>query len=431
MSAFQSQRGMRDLLPDSTPRWRLVETACVSALQRYGYREIRLPLLEDTGLFKRGVGEATDIVEKEMFSFPSRDPNDDGSLTLRPEGTAGCARALQQHGLLYNQTQKVWYSGPMFRYERPQKGRYRQFEQIGAEVFGIAEPAVEAELIALCASAFAEIGVLGALHLELNTLGSGSDRRAYREALVEYLQSHFKELDADSQRRLDTNPLRILDSKVPETQAILAGAPALPDYVDAQAREHFAELQRQLDALGIAYRRNSGLVRGLDYYTHTVFEWTTEALGAQGTVCGGGRYDGLVELLGGRPTPGAGFAMGVDRLVLLHEVVQGEVDSGTADVYVVCAGAAEQAAVLQLAERLRAALPRLRVQTHLGAGKLKAQMKRADASGATVALILGEAERLAGEVTVKWLRGHPAGEADQQRLPEAGLAAALEPLAAP
>jgi len=403
-NGFQTLRGMRDILPAQTPRWQTVETATLNSFAAYGYEEVRLPLLEDTALFKRGVGEATDIVEKEMFSFASRDDNDDGSLTLRPEGTASCVRALQQHGLLYNQTQRVWYQGPMFRYERPQKGRYRQFEQIGAEVFGIASPSVEAELIAMSADVFAQLGILDSLELQLNTLGSGGARRAYREALVAYLEPFTAELDADSQRRLQTNPLRILDSKAARTQEIVQNAPQLPDFVDDEAKAHFAELQSLLTSMGIAYRLNSSLVRGLDYYTHTVFEWVTGALGAQGTVCAGGRYDGLVELLGGKPTPGAGFAMGVDRLVLLHEAVQGEVASGPVDVYIAVVDGEQQGPALSLAADIRQRLPGVRVRTHLGGGKLKAQMKKADGCGAAVALLLGNSEAEANSVTCKPLR---------------------------
>ncbi len=412
--SFQGLRGMRDILPVDTPRWQAVEDPVRDTFEGYGFEELRLPLLEDTRLFKRGVGEATDIVEKEMFSFPARDDGEkspasgkeQSSLTLRPEGTASCVRALQQHGLLYNQVQRVWYRGPMFRYERPQKGRYRQFEQIGAEVFGVPGPAVEAELIAMTADAFARLGVLDQVELQLNTLGSGSARVAYREALIDYLQPFAAELDPDSQRRLATNPLRILDSKSETTQKIIQNAPQLPDFVDDEAKEHFSELQELLSQLGIAYQLNSGLVRGLDYYTHTVFEWVTSELGAQGTVCAGGRYDGLVELLGGKPTPGAGFAMGVDRLVLLHEAVhQGdEAAFPAADVYVVVAQPELTGQALALARQLRMQLPGVRIRSHISGGKLKAQMKKADASGAGFALILGSDELASQTVTCKALR---------------------------
>jgi len=430
-NGFQTLRGMRDILPADSGRWQVVEDSTRASFESFGFEEIRLPLLEDTGLFKRGVGEATDIVEKEMFSFPSRDEaardGDKSSLTLRPEGTASCVRALQQHGLLYNQTQRVWYRGPMFRYERPQKGRYRQFEQMGAEVFGMAGPGVEAELIAMCADTFARLGVLEQVELQLNTLGSGAARLAYREALVSYLEPFAQELDEDSQRRITTNPLRVLDSKHQRTLEILQSAPQLPDFVDDEAKEHFAELQRLLTDLGIGFRLNSGLVRGLDYYTHTVFEWVTTQLGAQGTVCGGGRYDGLVELLGGKPTAGAGFSIGVDRLVLLHEEVQGNSrESGLGrlatpvDVYIAVAEESALGYCLGLANNLRQSLPGVRVRSHVGGGKLKSQMKKADACGARFALILGADEVRDLSVTCKALRG--GSEPAQATLPEAELA---------
>ena len=410
---FRNVRGMRDLLPAETPRWQRIETAAIEVLTTYGYEELRLPLLEDTALFKRGVGEATDVVEKEMFSFVPQQADETNSITLRPEGTASTVRALQQHGLLYNQTQRVWYNGPMFRYERPQKGRYRQFYQIGAEVFGLPQPAVEAELILMCRDLFERLGLLDHVELQLNTLGSGSARVAYRDALTSYFAPLTEQLDDDSVRRLDSNPLRILDSKVPSTQALVADAPKLPDFVDAQAKEHFAELRALLDGLGVAYRLNDGLVRGLDYYTHTVFEWVTERLGAQGTVCGGGRYDGLVGLLGGKDTPGAGFAIGIDRMVLLHEAVhadsQADSQLGGVDAYIVVADPQHMAWCLNLANKLRAPTQgseRLRVRTHLGGGKLKAQMKKADASGARLALIVGNDEVAADQVSVKYLREH-------------------------
>ncbi len=413
-TGFQALRGMRDILPADTPRWQAVEAPVLATFAAYGFEEIRLPLLEDTRLFKRGVGEATDIVEKEMFSFPSRDDSDDGSLTLRPEGTASCVRALQQHGLLYNQTQRVWYRGPMFRYERPQKGRYRQFEQIGAEVFGMHGPAVEAELIQMCADVFRQLGLLERLELQLNTLGSGEARRAYRDALVAYLQPQVSQLDEDSQRRLHSNPLRILDSKHPETQKILRNAPQLPDFVDEDAKLHFVELQHLLTELGLGFRLNSGLVRGLDYYTHTVFEWVTTDLGAQGTVCAGGRYDGLVALLGGKSAPGAGFAMGVDRLVLLHQEVHesaGEAEFSPVDVYLAVADPEQQGVCLKLAADLRRELPGVRIRTDVGGGKVKAQMKRADGSGARLALIVGAQEVADRRVTCKSLRDSQSEQA--------------------
>jgi histidyl-tRNA synthetase len=312
----QAIRGMRDVLPDEGRRWRGVESTLESILHAYAYEEVHLPLLEFTDLFSRGVGEATDIVEKEMYSLADRDGD---SLTLRPEGTAGCVRALQQHGLLFNQTQRVFYRGAMFRYERPQKGRYRQFYQIGAEAFGMPGPDVDAELLALCQAFWCRLGVDGSVRLELNTMGAAEDRVAYREALVSYLTNYRSDLDEDSQRRLTSNPLRILDSKVEKTREILSGAPDMSEYVGAAARAHFDGLLAQLEALGMEYVLNPRLVRGLDYYNFTVFEWVTDELGAQGTICGGGRYDGLVEQLGGRPTPGAGFALGLERVLLLVE----------------------------------------------------------------------------------------------------------------
>lgn len=422
---FRNVRGMRDLLPSETPRWQLIETTALDILTSYGFEELRLPLMEDTALFKRGVGEATDVVEKEMYSFVPAQADDGASLTLRPEGTASSVRALQQHGLLYNQTQRVWYNGPMFRYERPQKGRYRQFYQIGAEVFGMAEPAVEAELIMICRDLFERLGLLDRVELQLNTLGSGSARRAYRDALTDYFKPLVAQLDEDSVRRLETNPLRILDSKVPSTQALVADAPKLPDFVDDSARTHFEQLRELLDEAGIGYRLNSSLVRGLDYYTHTVFEWVTSELGAQGTVCGGGRYDGLVGLLGGRDTAGAGFALGIDRMVLLHEAVQASAVDSPVDVYIVVADNAYLAWSLKLANKLRETFVgprRLRVRTHLNGGKLKAQMKKADASGACLALIVGADEVKAGEVSVKNLRE----QSDQTRVAVAELGGFIE-----
>lgn len=421
---FRHVRGMRDLLPEETPRWQLIESTAINILHSYGYDELRLPLLEDTALFKRGVGEATDVVEKEMYSFvphQADEADEAASLTLRPEGTASTVRALQQHGLLYNQTQRVWYNGPMFRYERPQKGRHRQFYQIGAEVFGMPQPAVEAELILMCRDLFQRLGLLDRVELQLNTLGSGDARRAYREALTDYFRPLVGQLDDDSVRRLETNPLRILDSKVPSTQALVAKAPRLPDFVDPSAQEHFTQLREMLDELGVSYRLNASLVRGLDYYTHTVFEWVSQDLGAQGTVCGGGRYDGLVGMLGGRDTPGAGFAIGIDRMVLLHEVIHNQTQASELDLYIAVADSAQMAWGLELADKLRnagPAMPPLRVRTHLSGGKLKAQMKKADASGARLALIVGAQEVSDQAVTVKFLRE----ATDQVKVPVTDLA---------
>ena len=417
---MQSIRGMRDLLPPEVRRWQGVERATIRALESFGYEEIRLPLLEPTELFSRGLGEATDAVEKEMYNLLDRDGE---QLSLRPEGTASCVRACLQHGLIFNQTQRLWYRGPMFRYERPQKGRYRQFEQIGAEAFGMAGPDVDAELIQMSASLFQALGVSRELRLELNTLGSAESRRSYRDALVNYLTPLRAQLDPDSQRRLDRNPLRILDSKDPKTQALLEGAPSLSDHLDAESKAHFDGLKRLLDALQIGYVINPRLVRGLDYYTHTVFEWVTDALGSQGTVCAGGRYDGLVEQLGGRPTPGAGFAIGVDRLVLLHEALALDVRAEPIDGYCVILDDAHTTWAMALCQRVREALPDVRLRTNAGGGKLKNQMKRADASGADWALIVGEDEVANNEITLKWLRA----DAPQERLSPAAL---IERLAA-
>jgi len=404
---------MRDVLPAEARRWRAVEDQLRQILQSFAYEELQLPLLESTELFTRGVGEGTDIVEKEMYSLTDRDGD---GLTLRPEGTAGCVRALVQHGLLFNQTQRVYYAGPMFRYERPQKGRYRQFYQVGAEAFGLAGPDVDAELIALGATFWRALGVTPALRLEINTLGSADSRAAFRDALVRYLTPLRHRLDPDSQRRLERNPLRILDSKEPETRALLEGAPQLPEFVDADSRAHFARLCELLEALGIAYQINPSLVRGLDYYTQTVFEWVTDALGSQGAVCAGGRYDGLVERLGGKPTPAAGFAVGLDRLVLLHEVLQRQAAEGadspsdtdvtaaSTDVYVCVLEQDFQAWAFTVASKLREGLPGFRIRLHAGGGKLKNQLKRADQSGARYALVIGDTEVATAQPALKFLR---------------------------
>ena len=402
---IQSVRGMRDVLPAEARRWRCAEDQIRQVLLGHAYEEIHLPLLEATELFSHGVGEATDIVEKEMYTLADRDGD---SISLRPEGTASCVRALLQHGLLFNQTQRVFYAGPMFRYERPQKGRYRQFYQVGAEAFGMPGPDVDAELILMGLGCWRALGIDARVRLEINTLGSTESRLAYRAALVDYLTPLRDGLDADSQRRLTRNPLRILDSKDAGTQALLVGAPQLPDFVDAEGREHFQRLGQMLDALGVPYVVNPGLVRGLDYYTHTVFEWITEDLGAQGTICAGGRYDGLVERLGGRPTPGAGFAIGLDRVILLQQAViaddqAGDISSG-ADVYLCVLDEANQAWALGLAEKLRERLATFRIRTHAGGGKLKNQLKRADQSGARFALVIGEDEVEVGRPTLKYLR---------------------------
>ena len=395
--SLQAIRGMNDILPAQTPVWRYLEGTFAQLLDSYGYSEIRLPIVEYTELFARGIGEGTDVVDKEMYTF--RDRNDE-SLTLRPEGTAGCVRAVLEHGLTGGgQVQKLWYTGPMFRYEKPQKGRYRQFHQIGVEVFNQPGPDVDAELIVLTARLWKQLGMSEAVTLQLNSLGSSEARARYRDALVAYLQQRFDQLDEDSQRRLTTNPLRILDSKNAQTQALLADAPTLHDYLDEDSREHFDGLKARLDAVGIAYEINPKLVRGLDYYGRTVFEWVTDKLGAQGTVCAGGRYDGLVSQFGGKPTPGVGFAMGVERLVLLLETLDlvPPTLNRPPHAFICAFGEAAELAALGLAERLRDALPGLRLLVNAGSGSFKSQFKKADKSGAHFALILGEDE-LAGRV---------------------------------
>jgi len=399
---IQAVRGMNDLLPDQSPTWQYLEAIVGEVLETHGYREMRFPILEQTGLFKRAIGEVTDIVEKEMYTFEDRNGD---SLTLRPEGTASCVRACEQHGLLYNQTQRLWYNGPMFRHERPQKGRLRQFHQIGVEAFGIASADIDAELIAITDRLWKELGIRDAVSLELNSIGSSEARANYKAALVEFLSGVKDQLDEDSQRRMDTNPLRILDSKNQDTQALLADAPVLTNYLDDVSKEHFEQLKSYLDALGIEYTVNPRLVRGLDYYNATVFEWVTTHLGAQGTVCAGGRYDKLIEQLGGKPNSGVGFAMGIERLVLLLEelkVVPEELQQQV-DVYMVAVGDVV-ADAMKIASNCRQEVPGLRLQLHCGGGSFKSQMKKADRSGASLALIFAEDERERGEVAVKYLR---------------------------
>lgn len=420
MARIQSIRGMNDLLPSDSPLWQHLETTVAVLLRRYGYQEIRFPILEHTELFKRSIGEVTDIVEKEMYTFDDRNGD---SLTLRPEGTASCVRACEQNGLLHNQVQRLWYAGPMFRHERPQKGRLRQFHQIGVETFGMVGPDVDAELILLTARIWKELGIAQHLTLELNSIGNSESRANYRQALVDYLSQFEERLDEDSRRRLSSNPLRILDSKVPETQALLVDAPVLHDYLDETSQSHFEGLQRRLDAAGVQYVLNPRLVRGLDYYGLTVFEWTTQALGAQGTVCAGGRYDGLVEQLGGKPTPAVGFAMGLERLCLLLETLEvAPVDSATADVYIVATGEEAEVAGLTAAEQLRDALPSLRVVLNCGGGSFKSQFKKADRSGARYAVVIGEDELSRGEVALKPLRD---ASAQQQSVALASLPGVL------
>ncbi len=402
MKKLQAIRGMNDLLPADSPVWQYLESTVADVLQRYGYAEMRFPILEPTELFKRSIGEVTDIVEKEMYTFDDRNGD---SLTMRPEGTACCVRACEQHGLLYNQTQRLWYTGPMFRYERPQKGRLRQFHQIGVETFGMAGPDIDAEMLLITARLWKELGITDAVTLQLNTLGSNAERARYRDALVAYLSERKDQLDEDSQRRLDSNPLRILDSKNADTQALLNGAPTLQDFLEEESQEHFDGLKAMLDAAGIVYEINPRLVRGLDYYCNTVFEWVTDKLGAQGTVCAGGRYDGLVEQLGGKPTSAVGFAMGIERLVLLLQELQviPEAIGQSVDAYLVSVGDVKPAA-FKLAETIRTELPYLRLLSHCGGGNFKKQMKKANDSGADVALIVGEDEASNNQVTVKYLR---------------------------
>jgi len=409
---IQSIRGMNDLLPEQSAIWQYLERTVAEVLASYSYREIRFPILEQTELFKRAVGEVTDIVEKEMYSVDDRKGD---SLSLGPEGTAGCVRACTENGLLHNQTQRLWYTGPMFRHERPQKGRLRQFHQIGVEAFGLTGPDIDAELLLITARLWKALKIDHAVTLQINSLGTSADRASYRAALVEYLSARREQLDEDSQRRLDSNPMRILDSKNPDTQALLNQAPELADFIDQESRDHFAQLCAVLDAASITYEINPRLVRGLDYYSKTVFEWVTSNLGAQGTVCAGGRYDGLVEQLGGKPCPGVGFAMGVERLVLLLDELGAVPDSvgQTVDIYLLAVGDVEQQALV-LAENLRSDCPNIRLECHCGGGSFKSQIKRADKSGAKIALILGEDEAAAGTVGVKYLREDRPQEAVAQ-----------------
>lgn len=403
---IQAIRGMHDLLPDQIGLWQQLEDGARQVLESYGYGEIRTPLVEMTDLFKRSIGEVTDIVEKEMYSFPDRNGD---SLSLRPEGTASCVRAAIENGLL-DQPRRLWYRGPMFRHERPQKGRYRQFHQIGVEVFGLDGPDIDQEVVFLTHRLWRLLGLEG-LRLEINSLGEGEERAAYRAELVSYLRAYAEHLDEDSLRRLETNPLRVLDSKNPALGEIIAGAPVLLDHLGSASRHHFEQFRAGLDAAGIPYVVNPRLVRGLDYYNRTVFEWISEDLGAQGTVCAGGRYDGLVAQLGGRHTPAVGFAMGLERLVALLEARRAGEGVGAPtplDAYLVAVGEAAQAAAPALAEILRDRTPGLRLQCHCGGGSFKSQFKKADRSGAHFALVLGEGELARGVLGVKPLRG--AGE---------------------
>lgn len=403
-------RGMNDLLPDQSPAWQYLEGKLRKLVAAYGYSEMRMPIAEPSGLFSRGIGAGTDIVEKEMYTFADRNGE---SLSLRPEATAGCVRAAIQHGLLYNQVQRLWTTGPMFRYERPQKGRYRQFYQFSVEAFGMAGADIDAELILLTARLWQELGLTGHVRLELNTLGTLEARKAYREALVAYLSRYESELDGDSRRRLAINPLRVLDSKNGRTREIVKEAPVMQDYLDDESRGHFGTLRHILDEAGVEYMVNPTLVRGLDYYSRTVFEWITDSLGAQGTVCGGGRYDALVEMLGGKPTPAVGFAMGLERLVLMLETLNLIPDSvnKTIEVTVVTRGEGINARAMPMLETLRNEFPALRMQVDCGG--FKGQMKRAFSSGADFALVIGEDELASRSVTVKPLTSdEPARQMD-------------------
>ncbi|MBL0908337.1 histidine--tRNA ligase [Pectobacterium carotovorum] len=418
---IQAIRGMNDYLPAETALWQRIENSLKQVLSGYGYNEIRLPIVEQTPLFKRAIGEVTDVVEKEMYTFDDRNGD---SLTLRPEGTAGCVRAGIEHGILYNQEQRLWYVGPMFRYERPQKGRYRQFHQLGCEVFGLQGPDIDAELILMTARWWRVLGIADHVKLELNSIGSLDARARYRESLVAFLEQHKDQLDEDCLRRMYTNPLRVLDTKNPQIQVLLNDAPVLTDYLDDESRAHFEALGELLTQSGIPYTVNPRLVRGLDYYNRTVFEWVTTSLGAQGTVCAGGRYDGMVEQLGGHATPAVGFAMGLERLVLLVQSVNPDFKAQpNVDVYLISSGTGTQVAAMQLAEKLRDALPQLKLMTNYGGGNFKKQFARADKWGARVALVLGENEVAAGQVVVKNL-----SNGEQDTLAQADVASRLATL---
>lgn len=419
MTPLQSIRGMHDTLPHQTPAWQRLEALLRSLMSGYGYREIRMPVVEHTALFKRSIGEVTDIVEKEMYTFEDRNGE---SLTLRPEGTASCVRAALEHGLLHNQQQRLWYMGPMFRHERPQKGRYRQFHQLGVEAFGIATPDLDAELILMAARLWRQLGLMDEVQLQINTLGSNAPRAAYREHLVAYLRQHQDRLDEDSLRRLESNPLRVLDSKNPQVREVLQAAPRLDEHLDDESRADFLRLCDFLHAAGIRYEINPNLVRGLDYYNKTVFEWVTTRLGAQGTICAGGRFDGLVAQLGGSATPAAGFAIGLERLLALLGENFGEQPCNAPHVYMISTGTDAEREALMLCERLRDMLPGIRIHNNAGGGSFKAQFKRADKSGAAYAIVLGEDELQQGVAKLKALRDE---NTEQQSIPLEQMADAL------
>ncbi len=418
MKAIQAIRGMNDILPQDIPLWQHLEATTRAVLESYGYEEIRTPILEKTELFSRSIGEVTDIVEKEMYSFADRNGD---SLSLRPEYTASCVRAGVEHGLLFNAIRRLWYAGPMFRHERPQKGRYRQFYQIGAEAFGLAGPETDAELILLTARLWKRLGIEG-LRLEINSLGSTTARAAHRKDLVAYLQQHFDELDEDSRRRMQSNPLRILDSKNPAMQTLVDKAPRLMDYLDVDSLTHFQSVEQILTTAGIDFTINPRLVRGLDYYNHTVFEWITDRLGAQGTVCGGGRYDGLVAQIGGKPSPGVGFSLGCERVIALLQESGNSISRRAPDAYLIAVGDSATHAAHPLAEALRDALPKLHLIVDAGTGSFKAKMKRADRSTAHLALVLGDDEMTHQQIAIKPLR---SGEA-QRNVSQHDLAAELK-----
>ena len=400
--SIQAIRGMNDILPHQTPLWQMAEQAIRDAVSSFGYSEIRMPIVESTDLFKRSIGEVTDIVEKEMYTFEDRNGD---SLTLRPEGTACCVRAGNQHGLLYNQEQRLWYTGPMFRHERPQKGRYRQFHQFGVEVYGIGDADADAEVLLLSQHLWQKLGMQDHVRLEINTLGDHAERATYRDLLIAFLEQHLDVLDEDVKRRMYSNPLRVLDTKNPAIQAILIDAPKLSECLGEESKQHFSKLCELLELAGIKYQINERLVRGLDYYNRTVFEWVTDSLGAQGTVLAGGRYDGLVEQLGGKATPAVGFAMGIERLVLMLEALElTENVKPVVDVYLTAMGDAAQQQSFIMSQKLRLAHPTLRIMKHCGGGNFKKQMKKADRSGASIALILGQDEIENQKVSVKYLR---------------------------
>ncbi len=406
---LQAIRGMHDILPDKTPLWQMLEKTMFEVCQQYGYREIRMPLVESSDLFCRSIGEVTDIVEKEMYTFEDRNGD---SLSLRPEGTASCVRAGLEHGLFYNQIQRLWYQGPMFRHERPQKGRYRQFHQIGIECFGMSGAEIEAEIILMSYRLWKKLGLVDELNLEINSLGTSEERASYKQVLVEYFEQQPELLDDDSKRRLQSNPLRILDSKNPAMQELIEAAPRLIDSIGEESRQHFEQLQKYLQDAGVSFTHNPRLVRGLDYYSHTVFEWVTSSLGAQGTVCAGGRYDGLIDQLGGKKTPAVGLAMGIERLVLLLEQREWPVDNPLA--YIVYQGDEARQKAIVLAEKLRDQLPDQGIIMHCGEGGLKSQFKKADKTGAKFALVIGEQEVERDEVGIKYLRERR----DQQQCPQ-------------